>query len=103
MIMLAHGVTVALACAPVNEGPEAILEFGVIDENDDYIVIAKPAPLIVHPSNGRDEPTLLCGLEELLAFEVANGKSRRSSPGWIAKPVGSFSSPSTLMPRGTWR
>ena len=34
MIMLAHGMTVALACAPVNEGPEAILEFGVIDEND---------------------------------------------------------------------
>ena len=72
--MLAHGMTVALAYAPVNEGPEAILEFGVIDESDDYIVIAKPAPLIVHPSNGRDEPTLLCGLEELLAFEVANGK-----------------------------
>lgn len=58
----------------MNDGPEAILEFGIIDESDDYIVIDKPAPLIVHPSNGRVEPTLLCGLEELLAYEVANGK-----------------------------
>lgn len=57
----------------VSDGPEAILEFSVIDETDDYIVIAKPAPLIVHPSNGRVEPTLLCGLEQLLAFEMANG------------------------------
>lgn len=57
----------------VSDGPEAILEFSVIDESEDYIVIAKPAPLIVHPSNGRIEPTLLCGLESLLAFEIANG------------------------------
>lgn len=57
----------------MSDGPEAILEFSVIDESDDYIVIAKPAPLIVHPSNGRVEPTLLCGLESLLAFEMANG------------------------------
>jgi 23S rRNA pseudouridine1911/1915/1917 synthase len=57
----------------VNEGPEAILEFSVLDESEDYIIIAKPAPLIVHPSNGRVEPTLLCGLEGLLAFEIANG------------------------------
>ena len=57
----------------MSDGPEAILEFSVIDESEDYIVIAKPAPLIVHPSNGRVEPTLLCGLERLLAFEIANG------------------------------
>lgn len=60
--------------ACVNEGPEAVLEFRVIDESDDYIVIDKPAPLIVHPSNGRVEPTLLCGLERLLAYEMANGQ-----------------------------
>ncbi len=57
----------------MNDGPEAILEFIIIDESDDYIVINKPAPLIVHPSNGRIEPTLLCGLEELLTYEIANG------------------------------
>lgn len=57
----------------MSDGPEAILEFRVIDECEDYIVIDKPAPLIVHPSNGRVEPTLLCGLESLLAFEMANG------------------------------
>ena len=58
----------------MSDGPEAILEFSVLDESDDYIVIAKPAPLIVHPSNGRIEPTLLCGIEQLLAFEMANGR-----------------------------
>lgn len=58
----------------MNEGPEAILEFSVLDESDDFLVIAKPAPLIVHPSNGRVEPTLLCGIEQLLAFEMANGR-----------------------------
>ncbi len=56
----------------MNEGPEAILSFSVIDENDDYLVVDKPAPLIVHPSNGRIEPTLLGGIEQLLAFERAN-------------------------------
>ncbi len=57
----------------MNDGPEAILEFSIIDESPDYIVISKPAPLIVHPSNGRVEPTLLGGLEGLLAYEIANG------------------------------
>lgn len=33
----------------------------------------KPAPLIVHPANHCDEPTLLGGIQNLLAFEIANG------------------------------
>jgi 23S rRNA pseudouridine1911/1915/1917 synthase len=57
----------------LSQNPAAALEFQVIDESDDYIVINKPAPLIVHRSNGRVEPTLLCGLEQLLSFEIANG------------------------------
>lgn len=59
----------------MKEGPEAILDFHVLDESDDYIVIDKPAPLIVHPSNGRIEPTLLGGVEELLSYDIANGAS----------------------------
>ncbi|BCX48884.1 RNA pseudouridine synthase [Haloferula helveola] len=48
--------------------------FGVLDECDDWIVVDKPAPLAVHPANGRtDEPTLLGGLQALLACDLADG------------------------------
>lgn len=51
----------------------AVCEFRVIDESDDWIVVDKPAPLAVHPANGKVEATLLGGLEELLSYERANG------------------------------
>ena len=51
----------------------AVCDFRVIDESDDWIVVDKPAPLAVHPANGKVEATLLDGLEELLAYEMANG------------------------------
>jgi 23S rRNA pseudouridine1911/1915/1917 synthase len=47
--------------------------FVVIDEADDYIVVDKPAPLLVHPSVPGNPQTLLDGLQGLLAFEIANG------------------------------
>ena len=52
---------------------QVAVNFQVIDESDDWIVVNKPAPLIVHPANRKPEPTLLGGLERLLAFEIANG------------------------------
>lgn len=52
---------------------QAIVDFRVIDESLDWIVVEKPAPLIVHPTNQGDEPTLLGGLEQLLAYERSNG------------------------------
>lgn len=52
---------------------QAVVDFQVIDETDDWIVVNKPAPLIVHPANLKPEPTLLGGLSALLAFEIANG------------------------------
>jgi 23S rRNA pseudouridine1911/1915/1917 synthase len=58
---------------PMRDGPPAVLDFFVIDESDDYLVVGKPAPLIVHPANGKEEPTLLCGVKQILAFEGANG------------------------------
>ena len=51
----------------------AVCEFRVIDESEDWIVVDKPAPLAVHPANGKVEATLLGGLEELLLYERANG------------------------------
>lgn len=49
-------------------------EFQVIDEGAGWIVVSKSAPLAVHPANGRfDEPTLLGGVEALLACELSGG------------------------------
>ncbi len=52
---------------------QVVVNFRVIDECDDWIVVDKPAPLIVHPANLKPEPTLLGGLEQLLAYEIQNG------------------------------
>lgn len=52
---------------------QVLADFRVIDESDDFLVVDKPAPLIVHPANRRAEPTLIGGVERLLAFEIANG------------------------------
>lgn len=52
---------------------QVVVNFRVIDETDDWIVVDKPAPLIVHPANCKPEPTLLGGLERLLAYELKNG------------------------------
>ena len=48
-------------------------DFRVIDETGDYIVVDKPAPLLIHPSVPGNPPTLLDGLQALLAYEIANG------------------------------
>ena len=48
-------------------------DFQVLGESGDWIVVDKPAPLIVHPANGKVEPSLLGGVEILLAFEMENG------------------------------
>ena len=47
--------------------------FSVVAESDDWIVVDKAAPLIVHPTNNKPEPTLLGGVEQLLSYEVSNG------------------------------
>lgn len=54
---------------------QVVVNFRVIDESDDWIVVDKPAPLIVHPANLQPEPTLLGGIEQLLAYDIANGAS----------------------------
>ncbi len=52
---------------------QVVVNFRVIAESADWIVVDKPAPLIVHPANLKPEPTLLGGLEQLLAYEIQNG------------------------------
>jgi 23S rRNA pseudouridine1911/1915/1917 synthase len=52
---------------------QVVVDFSVIAESEDWIVVNKPAPLIVHPANGKAEPTLLGGLEKLLVFELQTG------------------------------
>ena len=45
----------------------------MVAESDDWIVVDKPAPLQVHPAKPDSPPTLLDGLEQLLAYEITNG------------------------------
>lgn len=56
-----------------DEPIEVNVSFDVIDETDQWIVVNKPAPLVVHPTSGKTEPTLLGGVEELLRYEIVNG------------------------------
>jgi 23S rRNA pseudouridine1911/1915/1917 synthase len=49
------------------------LHFTIIDETDDYVVVDKPAFLLVHPTKPNGAPTLWNQLRELLAFEIASG------------------------------
>ena len=53
-----------LACEP---------DFDVLAESDDWIAVSKAAPLIVHPTDKKGQATLLCGLQQLLAYEIVNG------------------------------
>lgn len=52
---------------------QVVVNFRVLSESEDWIVVDKPAPLIVHPANRKPEPTLLGGLEKLLSYEIRNG------------------------------
>lgn len=61
-------------CGRVGRAMRACCDFQVVDESADWIVVDKPAPLAVHPANGKVEPTLLGGLECLLAAEMAGGR-----------------------------
>lgn len=51
----------------------AELPFALVDESAEWIVVDKPAFLLVHPKKPGGPRTLWDGLRELLAFELANG------------------------------
>lgn len=48
-------------------------EFSVLFEDDEALAVNKAAPLLVHPTGEKLEPTLWHGLRELLAYELACG------------------------------
>lgn len=48
-------------------------EFSVLYEDDEILAVDKAAPLLMHPTGTKREPTLLHGLQQLLAFELACG------------------------------
>ncbi len=52
-----------------------VLDFTVLDETEDWIVVSKAAPLQIHPSKPDGPPTLWHGLRKLLAYELATGGS----------------------------
>lgn len=49
------------------------VNFTVLDETPELLVIDKPAGLLVHPTKPGGPPTLWDGLRELLAYEMVNG------------------------------
>ncbi|MBA3287087.1 MAG: RluA family pseudouridine synthase, partial [Acidimicrobiia bacterium] len=65
-VRLAEGALVEIdgAAIPVDAPPQADAEVGftVVHEDDDVIVVDKPAGLVVHPGPGRREGTLVNGL-----------------------------------------
>jgi len=50
-----------------------LVNFTVIDETADLIVVNKPAGVLVHPTKPGGPVTLRDSLSELLAYEIANG------------------------------
>ena len=53
--------------------PATSLDFRIVDETDEYVVVDKPPFLLVHPTKPTGAPTLWKQLRELFAFEIANG------------------------------
>jgi 23S rRNA pseudouridine1911/1915/1917 synthase len=49
------------------------LDFAIVAETDDFIVVEKPAFLLIHPSKPNGVRTLWGELRHLLAFEIENG------------------------------
>ncbi|MES2708203.1 MAG: RNA pseudouridine synthase [Verrucomicrobiota bacterium] len=59
--------------AAASRADSDVLDFSVIDESPDWIVVNKPAPLQIHPSKPGGPPTLWHGLRALLVYDLANG------------------------------
>lgn len=48
-------------------------DFSVLWEDAEVLAVAKAAPLLMHPTGEKQEPTLWHGVQELLAYELACG------------------------------
>lgn len=56
-----------------SKSDEMIIEFDILHEDDELLIVDKPANLLVHPSKPDGPPTLWHGLRALLAYELATG------------------------------
>ncbi len=52
---------------------EVHADFRVLYEDADVLAVDKAAPLLMHPTGDKNEPTLWHGVKELLAYELACG------------------------------
>lgn len=48
-------------------------DFRILYEDEEVLAVDKAAPLLMHPTGPKPEPTLWHGLRELLAYELATG------------------------------
>jgi 23S rRNA pseudouridine1911/1915/1917 synthase len=51
---------------------KTLLDFKIVDESGDYLVVDKPPFLLIHPTKPSTQPTLWNELRKLLAFEIVN-------------------------------
>jgi 23S rRNA pseudouridine1911/1915/1917 synthase len=65
------GLNSPLSATPLLITP--LLQFQIVDETDEYVVVDKPPFLLIHPTKPKGAPTLWKQLRELLAFEIASG------------------------------
>ena len=49
------------------------VEFQILDETEDFLIVDKPAGLLVHPTKPGGPKTLWHGVCELLRYELATG------------------------------
>ncbi|MGC1479294.1 MAG: pseudouridine synthase, partial [Chthoniobacterales bacterium] len=49
------------------------LEFTILDETEDLLVVEKPAGVLIHPTKPGGPRTLWDDARDLLAYEIANG------------------------------
>ncbi len=49
------------------------VDFKILEEEEGFLAVDKPAGLLVHPTKPGGPPTLLDGLGQLLVYEIANG------------------------------
>lgn len=61
---------------PSEAAPDASVEFTVLHEDDDLVVVDKPAGLVVHPARGHWRGTLVNGLLARPGFERAPADAR---------------------------
>lgn len=74
-------VDVPPPAAPASVTGDASVVVAVVYEDDDVVVVDKPAGVVVHPGNGREEGTLVAGL--LARFPELAGVGEPLRPGIV--------------------